>query len=133
MPEQVNPVTPQQPTTTVATKKPINWKLIGIIAVIAAIIIGGLGYTAIVLNVFGGKKEASVETPKVATSSPTTTGKEQPKDETANLDSQTSKVSFVAESGKGPALYIADWDGSNKEILQQFDPKSQEAAGLSWD
>ncbi len=76
MPEQENPASPQQSTTTLPAKKPINWKLIGIIAVVAAIMIGGLGYAAVVLNIFD-KKEAITETSnnKVSTTSATPTKK----------------------------------------------------------
>jgi len=58
MPE-INSTTSPQAYGNVSqtTKKPLNWKLIGIIAVIAAIVIGGLGYAAVVLDIFGTKKD----------------------------------------------------------------------------
>jgi hypothetical protein len=63
MPE-VNLNNSQQPIPTVATpKKPINWKLIGIIAVIVAIILGGLGYAAVVLDVFDTKEAVKKTSP----------------------------------------------------------------------
>jgi hypothetical protein len=71
MPEQVNPTTPQQPTTTIAKKKPINWKLIGIIVVIAALVVGGLIYAAVVLDIFGKKVQESTSTTKSSTASAT--------------------------------------------------------------
>jgi len=63
MPEE-NPTNPQQ-----STSKAINWKLIGIIAVIAAIVIGGLGYAAVVLDFFGTKVQETPQTTKQASPS----------------------------------------------------------------
>lgn len=74
-------VSPDNQPTSVSpsprTKKPINWKRIGIIAIIAAFIIGGLGYAAVVLNVFDSQKEPQIESPKkqIATPSATPTKK----------------------------------------------------------
>jgi hypothetical protein len=48
-------------------KKPINWKRIGIIAIIAAIVIGGLGYAVVALDIFGTPKE---EAPAKKTTTP---------------------------------------------------------------
>lgn len=39
MPEQVIPVTPQQPTTTVATKKKFNWKTLLLLIIISVVLV----------------------------------------------------------------------------------------------
>src|SRR3989344_9396512 len=86
---------PEQPTTSPATtvvtsKKPINWKLIGIIAVIAAIIIGGLGYAAVVFDIFGTKvQKASFST------QPTT----KPSKEPVQFKEQIKRFVFTREDG----------------------------------
>ena len=98
----VNPVPSQQPTATVAPRKPINWRLIGIIAVTAAIVIGGLGYAAVVLNVFGTKVEEPTTTTKQATPSST------PKEAVVK-----DKIAFVKD-GK---IIIANTDGSNRQEI----------------
>lgn len=99
MPEQVNPVTPQ-PTTTVATKKPTNWKLVAIITVVAAIVIGGLAYAAVVLNAFD-KKEAPKETSnnKVATTSATPTKKKVLTNERWVIGDCTKEVCSLFQAG----------------------------------
>jgi len=45
MPEQVNPVTTQQPTTAVVAKKPINWKSVLLGILIGAILVGIVAIT----------------------------------------------------------------------------------------
>lgn len=64
MPEQVNPANQTTPvSTSPSTKKPMNWKLIGIIAVVATLLIGGGVYAAVVLDVFGTKTDSSQSGP----------------------------------------------------------------------
>ncbi|MEX0621474.1 MAG: hypothetical protein WD187_00560 [Candidatus Woykebacteria bacterium] len=72
----------QQPTTTIAIKKPINWKNILIGVVVGGVLFGGGGY--LVYNAYQPKKEEPAPTSTTTkTSTPSsTTKKEEPKDET---------------------------------------------------
>ncbi len=94
MSEQVNPANQTTPaSTTPQAKKPLNWKLIGIISIVAAILLGGGAYAAVVLDIFNQKeepKQTSTTTTKTATPS-TTTKKEEPKDETTDWKTYTGK------------------------------------------
>ncbi|MEX0621478.1 MAG: hypothetical protein WD187_00580 [Candidatus Woykebacteria bacterium] len=51
---------PEETSTT--TKKPINWKLIVIITVIAAIALGALAYVVVALDIFGTKTNETAAT-----------------------------------------------------------------------
>lgn len=65
--------TDNQPTpvsTSPQTKKTINWKRIGIISVITAIVIGGLGYAAVVLDIFESKPTGEIVTVDKQTATP---------------------------------------------------------------
>ncbi|OGY25423.1 MAG: hypothetical protein A2Z24_02950 [Candidatus Woykebacteria bacterium RBG_16_44_10] len=98
MPEQVNPVTPQQPTVAVATpKNPINWKNIIIGVVIGAIIVG-IGVAIYLLLQPKPEEPTSPTNPKTAT----TAAKPKPEppkitDETAGWKTYTDptrKITF---------------------------------------
>ena len=70
MPEQANPANQTTPVSTPPqTKKPVNWKLIGIITVVATLLIGGGAYAAVVLGLFGTSEPVQDTTDKVATTS----------------------------------------------------------------
>ena len=69
MPEQVNPASQSNPVSEVTpTKKPINWKLISIVTIVAAVVIGGVGY--FIFKSYGPQKvNLLVSEPKTPTSS----------------------------------------------------------------
>lgn len=121
MPDQVNPA---NQTTSVntnpQTKAPLNWKLIGIISIVAAIVIAGLGYGAVVLNLFGDKP--STETPdanKVATKSA-----EQNKTNTPS--EKEERFVFYRQGASIPysAVYSVKTDGTSEIKLAENVPPS---------
>lgn len=77
MPEQVNHTNPQQPTTTVATKKQFNWRNVLLGVIIGAILVGLVGIT---FWYFTRPKEAENST---TNTTKTSTSSVKP-DETAN-------------------------------------------------
>lgn len=98
MPEQVNPANQTTPvTTTPQTKAPLNWKLIGIIAVIAAVVIGGLGYGAVVLGLFG--KSEPIQTNTTTQNTKTTTTSANPNTETSDWQTIKAEISKWQANG----------------------------------
>ena len=90
MPEQSAALSANTQNPKQSPNKTINWKLIGIIAVIAAIIIGGLGYAAVVFDIFGTKvQKASFST------QPTT----KPSKEPVQFKEQIKRFVFTREDG----------------------------------
>jgi hypothetical protein len=63
--------TPQQHSevTIKPDKKSVNWKLLGVIIIIAVIIIGGLAYAVVVLDIFGRKVQEPTSITKASTTS----------------------------------------------------------------
>ena len=108
MPEQVNPVTPQQPTAAVATpKNPINWKNILIGIIIGVILIG---IVAITFWYFTRPKESEtspVTTTKTSTSSAKTATRSAQKDEIAGWKTFNSEQGGVKFSLKYPNNFTA--------------------------
>lgn len=121
MPEEVNPVN-QTPavTTTPQTKPPVNWKLIGIISVVAAIVIAGLGYGAVVLNLFGGQTATeTIETNKVAT-------KSSEQNKTTTTSEKEEQFVFYRQSASIPysVVYSVKTNGTSEIRLAENVPPS---------
>lgn len=95
MPEQINPANQINPVTTPPqTKKPLNWKLIGIVVVVVAIVIGSLGYGVVVMGLFG--KSEPIQT---NTTIKTTTTSAKPNTVTSDWQTFTAEISKWQANG----------------------------------
>ncbi|OGY22760.1 MAG: hypothetical protein A2172_05320 [Candidatus Woykebacteria bacterium RBG_13_40_15] len=115
----VNPVPSQQPTTTVATKNPINWKNIIMGVVIGAVLFGGGGY--LVYNAYQPKSsEPTVTTTKKATPSAKPATPSAQKDETAEVASLTNSYTdtFFNITFKFPT----NWEKKSKSGIEACEP-----------
>ncbi len=123
MPEEVNPVTPQQPTTAIATKNTISWKNIVIGAVIGAVLLGVGGY--LVYNAYQPKSsEPTVTTTKKATPSAKPATPSAQKDETADWKTYTSKLKVFEIKYPKNVTAVTNSQNNNSEQLVLSLPES---------
>jgi len=114
-------------TPTDAIRKKFSWKNVLLGIIIGAILVG---IVAITFWYFTRPKESETSPPNTTKTS-TSSASPVTKDETMKLSFLAWKDSSSHE--KGEALFIADKDGNNKEILQEFIYKDPKVSYLSWD